>query len=848
MHVVGLSEIDAGMIGLVGGKAAGLGEMIAAGERVPPGFCLTTEAHRAGAIPEDALARAYERLGGGPVAVRSSATAEDLPDASFAGQQDTILNVEGVEELVDAVRRCWESLDSERAVAYRRDNEIDGDDVHMAVVVQRMVDADTAGVLFTADPLSGSRSVMVADAVRGLGTAVVDGSTDPDHYEMGPDGIHGPEDGCLTRDQVEELRAAGDRLQRHFGSPQDAEWAYDSDGVLWLLQSRAITTLFPLPDDAHLPRPRAYMEVGNIQGLLRPVTPMGMSMMDVLVEEWMGSYLKDRRTGEAVPLMTGVGSRLYLDMTEFLRSRRLRSRLPSMADVYGPRAKAAIRHLLDDPRFAPAKGAAISLGPTVRLALRYALPGAAGVIGSVARPEQARARVDRAIRFLREQSADPLPAGASAAERLKFVQENGGGGVMFRGLMQLMWPLFAGIVLTTAPGAVLKGIITEEEADTALGGMPHNVTTQMDMALWGMAVRAREHRDLFLHTPPEELAEKYRAGTLPDIGMEEFLRLYGHRAAAEVDIGMPRWGDDPAPLFGTIANYLRVDDPEQAPDRRFARAAERAEAVIAEVERRVRRRHRIRGRLGLFLMRRSRELTGLREVAKFAWLIPYWETRRQLVLIGEELAARGLLEHSGDIMFLKLPEVRTAIEQGADHRETVTERRAFYRRELRRPEVPALLLSDGTDVEALLPAPPPAEGAMVGKPAAAGQATGRARVVRDPVGAHLEPGEILVAPTTDPGWTPLFMTAAGLVTETGSPIAHGPTVAREYGIPAVICLQNATRRIKDGDLITIDGTAGTVMPVDEDGSGENGSGESGESGGNASEKTAGREPEHADRN
>ncbi|WP_017559495.1 PEP/pyruvate-binding domain-containing protein [Nocardiopsis baichengensis] len=823
MHVVGLSEIDSGMIGLVGGKAAGLGEMIAAGERVPPGFCLTTRAHRAGTVPEDELAAAYAELGGGRVAVRSSATAEDLPDASFAGQQDTVLGVEGVEQLVEAVRRCWESLDSERAVAYRRDNDIGGGDVHMAVVVQRMVEAETAGVLFTADPLSGSRSVMVADAVRGLGTAVVDGSGVPDHYEMGPDGTEGPEDGCLSAAQVEELRAAGERLQRHFGSPQDAEWAYDADGVLWLLQSRAVTTLFPLPDDAHLPRPRAYMEAGNIQGLLRPVTPMGMSMMELMVRDWLGDLMKTSASGRPVPLMTGIGSRLYVDVTDMLRSRMMRPRMPDMAEVYGPRAKAAIRYLLKDPRFAPVKGQPFRLRSMLRLGLRYGGPATAGILHSLAKPQAARAKVDRAVRTLRTGTAPPPPAGAAAPERLRFVERGVNDDALFRGLMELMWPLFTGIILTGLPSVVLKGIITDEEADTALGGMPHNVTTQMDMALWRMAVRAREHRDLFLQTPAEELAERYRAGTLPDIGLESFLDLYGHRAAAEVDIGMPRWADDPAPLFGTIANYLRVDDPDQAPDRRFARAAERAEAVIAEVERRVRRRHRVRGRLGVFLMRRSRELTGLREVAKFAWLIPFLEFRRQLVLVGGELAGRGLLERAEDVMFLTLPELRTAVDEGADLRVTVAGRRAFYRRELRRPEVPAVLLSDGTDVDALLPAPPVEEGAMAGKPAAGGRATGRARVVRDPVGAHLEPGEILVAPTTDPGWTPLFMTAAGLVTETGSPIAHGPTVAREYGIPAVICLREATRRIRDGDLITVDGSAGTVTPVESGDGAEGGS-------------------------
>ncbi|MFC7329424.1 PEP/pyruvate-binding domain-containing protein [Marinactinospora rubrisoli] len=814
MNVVGLGDIDAGMIGLVGGKAAGLGAMVAAGERVPPGFCLTTEAHRSGVVPEAELAAAYERLGGGRVAVRSSATAEDLPDASFAGQQDTVLGVEGIDALVAAVRRCWESLDSDRATAYREANEIDRADAHMAVVVQRMVEASTAGVLFTADPLSGSRSTMVADAVRGLGTAVVDGSTEPDHYTMGPDGANGPEDGCLTPAQIAELRAVGERLQRRAGVPQDVEWAYDADGVLWLLQSRAITTLFPLPDDRGLPGPRVYLEVGHMQGLLRAATPMGLSMLDQVWDQWMGSFISSRSSGGgASALMLGVGGRLYVDLTDFVRSARVRPRLPAAMEVYGPRVKAALEHVLADPRFAPRPGLPFSLGPTVRLALRWGPSAVAGVVHALARPAAARERAFRGLRRIREEAAAPPPAGAPAAERLRFVEQGNVNDALFTGLTEMLWPMIAGVMLTGLPAALLKGVATREETDTVLGGMPHNVTTEMDLALWRMAVRAAEHRDVFLAATPAELAERHRAGTLPDIGMAGFLAVYGHRAAGEVDIGVPRWADDPTPLFGTIVNYLRVTDPDQAPDRRFARAAERAEAMIDELARRVRRRRPVRGLLAVFLMRRSRELTGLRELAKFAWLVPFHEMRRQLLLIGRELADRGLLGSAEDVMFLRIEDVRSAVAEGADHRALVAERRAFHRRELRRPEVPGLLLSDGTDVEALLPAPPPVAGAMAGRPAAPGRATGRARVVRDPVGAHLEPGEILVAPTTDPGWTPLFMTAAGLVTETGSPIAHGPTVAREYGIPAVICLRDATRRISDGDLITIDGTTGTVLPV-----------------------------------
>ncbi|HEX2300773.1 MAG TPA: PEP-utilizing enzyme, partial [Pseudonocardiaceae bacterium] len=343
-----------------------------------------------------------------------------------------------------------------------------------------------------------------------------------------------------------------------------------------------------------------------------------------------------------------------------------------------------------------------------------------------------------------------------------------------------------------------------------LGGMPHNVTTEMDLALWKVAERVGEHRELLLNTAPDELATRYRDGTLPVIGLEAFLAQYGQRGAAEIDVGLPRWDEDPAPIFAAIANYLRLDEPEQAPDRRFERAAAKAEAKIEELTQRARRIRPIRGRIAGFLLRRSRALTGLREIGKFAWLGPLRETRRQLLLIGAELAERGLLERAADVMFLDLRETHSAVHEGAGYRDLVAARRATYDRELRRSSVPAALLSDGTDVEALAPGAPAEDGTFTGMAAAPGIATGRARVILDPAGAHIEPGEILVAPTTDPGWTLLFLTTAGLVTETGSTVAHGPTVAREYGIPAVICVRNATREIKTGQRITLDGAAGTV--------------------------------------
>jgi pyruvate,water dikinase len=752
---------------------------------------VTVEAYDAGDVPEQEIVDAYDRLGGGEVAVRSSATAEDLPQASFAGQQDTYLDVEGEQALIDAVRRCWDSLHTERAVAYRANAGIQ--DTAMAVVVQRMIDPERAGVLFTANPITGRRTQMVVDAAQGLGTAIVDGTVVPDHHEF--------DDDAARDDWLEDLRTAGLRLREHFGSPQDIEWAIDRDGVLWLLQSRPITTLFPAPPATG--ETRLYLEFGHVQGMLRPMTPMGVAMLKTAAAPWFEAAGAKIDQHDPLPRMVAIGGRLYFDLTDFLRNKAIRKRLGGSLQVYGPRVQSAVARMLDDPRFAPRPGLPFRMRTVVKATARLTPRAVAGILSALARPDAARAKAYRGVDTIRRLTVPP-GQNATAAERLRWAMEDSHKPVMTLDVQGIIWPLVVGIMAGTAPAALLRGVATQQELDTVLGGMPYNVTTEMDLALWELAVNAREHRELFASTPPEELAARYRAGGLPDIGMAAFLEKYGMRAAAEIDVGTPRWAEDPAPLFATIANYLRVDDPEQAPDRRFEQAAAKAERMITTLARRARRRRPIRGTIATFLMRRSRKLTGLREIGKFAWLIPLRAAREQLLLAGEEL-----FERADDIMFLDLAEARQAV-QGADLRPVIAARRAEYERELRRRTVPGALLSDGTDVEALAPRPPRGDGVLTGMAAAAGQATGRARVVRDPAGAHIEPGEILVAPTTDPGWTPLFLTAAGLVTETGSPVAHGPTVAREYGIPAVICVRDATHEITTGRLITIDGAAGTV--------------------------------------
>ncbi|CAM5391944.1 PEP/pyruvate-binding domain-containing protein [Streptomyces griseomycini] len=793
MRVLELSAIDGGQHDLVGGKAAGLAALIRLGERVPDGFCVTTEAYQGGEVPRAEVLAAYERLGGGPVAVRSSATAEDLPHASFAGQQDTYLGVTGAEELLAAIRSCWDSLHGERAVAYREAAGAAHEDARMAVVVQRMVDAEVAGVLFTANPVTGSRTETVVDAAPGPGTAVVDGTAPADHYVL--NGTAVADHGCLSPGRLQELRATGSRLADGLGAPQDVEWAYDGDGTLWLLQSRPITTLFPAPPPSGKAGTRLYVEFGHVQGMLRPATPMGMSTLRSMLAGMLASF------GLTVEIVD-IGGRLYGDLTDAMRDPSTRQRLVKLMAVdFGPRAQRVVEHLLDDPRFAPRKSAR----RRGAAALRTGPKAVAGILGALARPAGARATVfDEIERLRREPVADP----ATAAELLALVEDESS-----TRTDAIVWPVVSGLVVSAALPPLLKGVASDDEIRTVLGGMPHNVTIEMDLALWEVARRARAYRDRLLTTPPQELAAAHLAGELPDFGLDGFLARYGNRSAAEVDVGVPRWSEDPTPVFTMLANCLRVTDPEQAPDVRFRRAAARAEATLAELDLRARRAHRLRGRVAGFFLRRSRELTGLREAGKFAGLYALRDRRRRLLLIGAGLRAQGLLPQADDVMFLTLPELRTAVEGGADRHTLsgrIADRRAAYDRELRRRTVPVALLSDGTDVETLLPPRAAGDRTLTGMGAAPGKVTGRARVVRDPVHAALEPGEVLVVPTTDPGWTPLFLTAGGLVTETGAVMAHGPTVAREYGIPAVICVPGATERVRTGQVITVDGAAGTV--------------------------------------
>jgi len=409
-----------------------------------------------------------------------------------------------------------------------------------------------------------------------------------------------------------------------------------------------------------------------------------------------------------------------------------------------------------------------------------------------------------------------MPGDASVEECLAVLEHYGLEylPVLLSNMMPVLWLVFGLPALTAR---LLNNLATGDELQTVLRSLPYNPTTEMDLKLWQVAQHLREETGvvtLFRERRPEQIAQGYREGTLPPVLQQEladFLRTYGHRGVAEIDLGLPRWSENPTYLLGVLANYLQLDNPEAAPDVQFQRVTQEAEAMVAELTRRARKRGWLRAKLVHFCLRRIRDLSGLREAPKYTIVLLLAGMRRFLLSIGEELMRAGRLESAEDIFFITLAEAHEALG-GQDMRARVREHRVSYERESGRRHIPRVLLSDGTEpeAEAQTMAGATTDGILKGTPASAGIVTAAARVILDPVGARLEPGEILVAPSTDPGWTPLFLTAGGLVMEMGGPMSHGAVVAREYGIPAVVGVPGAVNRIATGQQITIDGSQGNI--------------------------------------
>ena len=750
--ILDLTEIDRDDSELVGGKAANLGELSRIeGITVPAGFCVTTDAFRRGMTPDLAAAvtAAVAQLGGGALAVRSSATSEDSPTASFAGQYDTFLDVAGPEAVLEHVQRCWACIDSDQATAYRRQHGIGH--VAMGVVVQRMVPADVSGVLFTADPATGHRTVTAVEAVRGRGDALVSGLVTPE-VDCVRRGEIAERSGLLTDAQMLALDRVGRRIEAHFGAPQDIEWCL-ADGVVHIVQSRPITTLFPVPQ-APDQEFRVYLSMGHQQMMTDAMTALGRSVWQMTTP---------------AP-MVEAGARLFADATARLST-------PGFLDMIGrsdPLMRDALQTVLGrDPRPAPPEPvtAPDDVAPSVVAAL-------------IARNRESVATLRRDIQDL------------EGPALFAFIRDD------LQELRRLLFAPDSHSVIMAAHHATWwlnerleRWLGDTHAADVLSRSAPGNVTAEMGLALLDVADAIRPNPDLVAH--------------LRDTGdpsgidaVREFLDVHGVRCPGEIDIGRPRWRDDPAALVPVVLADVEHAVPGEA-RRRVERGRREAQDKEADVLQRLR--HLPDGEAKATETARViavlRATIGYREYPKFGMVSRYALYRDALVA---EAARLGAAE---DVVHLRFDE----LEEAARTRHVDIALIDRRRRELAAAQAltpPRVLTSEGEAVTGSYRRRGMPTGALAGLAVSAGDVEGRARVVHEPTA--LEPGDVLVTTFTDPAWSPTFLTVAGLVTEVGGLMTHGAVIAREYGLPAVVGVPGATRLIPDGARIRVDAVHGWV--------------------------------------
>jgi phosphoenolpyruvate synthase/pyruvate phosphate dikinase len=857
-YVLGFQEIDQTQVAVVGGKGAHLGELSRIeGIRVPAGFCVTTDAFQrimaeapsiddrldrlsrlkpddreairalsaeirraleGIAIPDDlaaAITRPLARLGEqAAYAVRSSATAEDLPTASFAGQQDTYLNVVGPAAILQHVSRCWASLFTERAVTYRVRNGFDHRQVHMAVVVQQMVFPEAAGILFTADPVTSNRKVTSVEASFGLGEALVSGLVNADVYKVrGGEvvakavatkqlAIHAlPAGGtqeqaidperqkqpALTDAQVVRLALLGRQIEAHFGRPQDIEWCLVDDGFE-IVQSRPITTLFPIPAAGDQEN-HVYVSVGHQQMMTDPMKPLGLSLFQLT----------------ALRPMYEAGGRLFVDVTQGLASPSSRAGLLEVLGKSDPLIGDALETILERDDFIPSLPDEGPGGAPPGDAPAPIETDPAIVTELIGSSQASIAAVKRDIRTKSGSALlDFILADVQELKRILFDPQSH---QVFMGAMEASWWL----------NERLQAWLGEKNvADTLTQSVPHNVTSEMGLALLDVADVIRPHPEVvaFLqHVEDEgfldELA-KLAGGREARDAILAYLDKYGMRCVGEIDITRPRWSERPTTLVPVILDNIKIFEPG-AGERRFEQGRQEAWTKEQEVLERL---HALpdgerKSEEAKRMIDRVRTFIGYREYPKYFIVSRYFVYKQALLEEAERLVQAHVLREKEDIFYLTFQELHDVVRANQVDDQLIHQRKDAFR-SYQALTPPRVLTSDGEVIAGAYRRDDLPADALVGLPVSAGTIEGRARVILDMAEADLEAGDILVTAYTDPSWTPLFVAIKGLVTEVGGLMTHGAVIAREYGLPAVVGVEHATRLIRDGQRIRVHGTDGYV--------------------------------------
>jgi pyruvate,water dikinase len=749
------------------------------------------------AIPHDvaaAITAALADLGEhAAYAVRSSATAEDSPTASFAGQHDTYLNVVGPDAILRHVSRSWASLFTERAVTYRLRNGFDHRQVDMAVVVQQMVLPHASGVLFTADPVTSNRKVVSVEACFGLGEALVSGLVNTDVYkvrdgEVVAQAVAGKQQDqrALSDAQVVRLAQLGRRVEAHFGRPQDIEWCLVDDGFE-IVQSRPITTLFPIPaaDDAEN---HVYVSVGHQQMMTDPMKALGLSLWQL----------------KALPRMHEAGGRLFVDVTQRLASPTTRAAVLEVIGRSDQLTGDALRTVLerdfiasipDDGPGGPPPG-----GPPAPIDADPAI-----VAELIGRNEASIAALKRDIRAQSGSSLfDFILADLQELKRLLFDPLNHQ--VIFGGMEATWW----------LNDQLEEWLGEKNAADTLTQSVPGNVTSEMGLALLDVADVIRPYPDVvaFLeHVADEDFLDelpRLAGGREARDAIRAYLDRYGMRCVGEIDITRPRWDERPATLVPMIVGNIRNFEPGEG-QRRFERGRQEAWAKEQEVLERLRALPdgERKAEEAKRMIERVRTFAGYREYPKYGIVRRSFVYKQALLEEAERLVQAGVIREKEDIFHLTFQELHEVVRTHEVDDQLISQRKDAFR-SYQALTPPRVITSEGEVIAGTYRRDGLPAGALVGLPASRGTIEGRARVIRDMADAELEPGDILVTAYTDPSWSPLFVAIKGLVTEVGGLMTHGAVIAREYGLPAVVGVEDATRLIEDGQRIRVHATDGYV--------------------------------------
>lgn len=864
-YVIGFQDIDKTKLMMVGGKGANLGELSRMeGIQVPEGFCVTTEAFvktigenmqiqelserlsllsindqaaiaelgakLRSAIEETAIPQEIQeeiisyliRFGEqNAYAIRSSATAEDLPTASFAGQQDTYLNIIGVKEILKHISRCFASLYTDRAIIYRFQNGFDHRKVSLAVVVQRMVFAQSSGMMFTADPVSGNRKMIVIDAGFGLGEALVSGLVNADHYKVcngklmdqkisgKSAAIFAEKEGgtklyeltlqvqnqpVLEEKQLLLLERMGRKIEKHFGCPQDIEWCYAGD-TIYIVQSRPITTLYPIPetkDGEH----HVFVSVGHQQMMTDPLKPLGLSIF---------------RLNSFGPRYQ-AGGRLFVDVEPILRTEEGRMNLMNTLGQSEPLIRDALmtvidrgdyhkRSPIDDKQMSDGGKKTLSLSG-LRTQVLYDPDIVPGLIQS---SQKSIEELEQKIKM------------KSGTELFEFILED------IRELKgSLSDPKSMNVYLAAMDASAWINekmnlwLGEKNAADTLSQSVPYNITSQMGLELLDVADAIRPYPKVIAYL--QQVKEDnflstlvlFDGGPIVREAIEAFLDKYGMRCAGEIDITKPRWCEKPTTLIPLLLSNVKNFEPKAS-----ARKFEEGLREASEKEKELLDRLKLlpEGEQKCEETKRMIDLVrgyiGYREYPKYIIVNRYYFYKQALLKEAERLVQDGILHHCEDIYYLTFEELHELVRTNTADYETISRRKEEFE-QFEKLTPPRVITSDGEIIAGRYNRDKLPEGSLAGLAVSSGIVEGRARVIRTMEEADLEAGDILITSFTDPSWTPLFVSIKGLVTEVGGLMTHGAVIAREYGLPAVVGIENATKLIKDGQRIRLNGTDGYV--------------------------------------